>query len=89
MGDPTAIYSSVGAEYDTDGTFDVSFGLAFGRHLLLVETKEGMDSLSATYANMTQGSGFYAEMTFNQANRKLRQVIYTHVTSCCALSLII
>lgn len=71
MGDPTAIYSSLGTEYNTDGTLDVSVGVASGRHLLLVETKEGFDALSATYANMTQGSGFYAETTFNQDVRSL------------------
>ena len=71
MGDPTAIYSSLGTEYNSDGTLDVSVGLASGRHLLLVETKQGFDALSATYANMTQGSGFYAETTFNQDVRSL------------------
>ena len=71
MGDPTAIYSSFGTEYDSDGTLDVSLGVASGRHLLLVETKEGFDALKATYANMSQGSGFYAESTFNKDIRSL------------------
>lgn len=71
MGDPTAVYSSFGAEYNSDNTLDMSVGIASGRHLLLVESKGGFDALSATYANMTQGSGFYAETTFNQDVRSL------------------
>jgi len=71
MGDPTAVYSSVGAEYNSDGTLDLSVGVASGRHLLLVESKQGFYALKATYANMSQGSGFYAETTFNQDVRSL------------------
>ena len=71
MGDPTAIYSSFGMEYNTEGTFDISGGVASGNHLLFVETKDGFDALSATYANMSDGAGFYAETTFNQDVRSL------------------
>ena len=71
MGDPTAIYSSFGMEYNSEGTFDISGGVASGNHLLFVETKNGFDALSATYANMAGGSGFYAETTFNKDARSL------------------
>ncbi|MGF1753438.1 hypothetical protein L4C33_07565 [Vibrio makurazakiensis] len=65
MSDPTAIYSSVGTSFTSDGEVDVSAGFAWGEHLLSLETKQGADALSARYAWMTEGKGLYAEGYFN------------------------
>ena len=39
MADPTAVYSSLGAEVNTAGV-DMSVGVASGRHLALLESKD-------------------------------------------------
>ncbi len=61
MADPTAVYSSLGAEVNTAGV-DMSVGVASGRHLALLESKDGFDKLKLTYANMKDGQGFYTEV---------------------------
>ncbi|AQS39319.1 hypothetical protein Sps_04213 [Shewanella psychrophila] len=69
MSDPTAVYSSIGVKADSSGTLDASTGFAWGSNQLLVESKGGAESLSLTYANMSQGSGFYGEASGNSAQR--------------------
>lgn len=65
MSDPTAVYSSVGTSFTSDGEVDLSAGFAWGEHLLSIETKQGADALSTRYAWMREGRGLYAEGYFN------------------------
>ncbi|GAB7218791.1 hypothetical protein [Vibrio comitans] len=70
MADPTAVYSSVGAHLYTNGDFDLSAGLAWGKNMLAVESKQGMDAINVRYAHMDlwQGIGVYAESTLQLDN---------------------
>ena len=70
MADPTAVYSSFGAEVNTEGV-DMSVGFASGRHLALLESKDGFDKLKLTYANMKEGQGFYTEVGGNKDIRNV------------------
>ncbi|GEA52287.1 hypothetical protein VIN01S_30910 [Vibrio inusitatus NBRC 102082] len=65
MADPTAVYSSVGGHFYTDGDFDLSAGFAWGKNMLAVESKQGFDALNVRYAHMNlwNGVGVYAEST--------------------------
>ncbi|WP_150102042.1 hypothetical protein [Shewanella halifaxensis] len=78
MSDPTAVYSSLGISVDTREDLDVNGGFAWGVNQLLIETKGGGDSVSLTYARMTEGSGLYAETTFN---KDLRSVNAGYITT--------
>ncbi|GAD90963.1 MULTISPECIES: hypothetical protein [Vibrio] len=70
MADPTAVYSSVGAHLYTNGDLDLSAGFAWGKNMLAVESKQGMDALNVRYAHMNlwQGIGVYAESTLQLEN---------------------
>ncbi|MGR4988283.1 hypothetical protein ACPV3U_01780 [Vibrio rotiferianus] len=70
MADPTAVYSSFGAEVNSEDG-DMSIGIASGRHLALLESKGGFDKLKLTYANMTDGQGFYTEIGGNKDIRNV------------------
>lgn len=65
MADPTAVYSSFGANAYTNGDLDLSAGLAWGKNMLAIESKQGFDALNVRYANMDlwNGIGVYAEST--------------------------
>ncbi|AJR06207.1 hypothetical protein C9J03_26050 [Photobacterium gaetbulicola] len=64
MADPTAVYSSVGMGIAANGDVDASFGLAFGKHGMSLESKKGFDELKARYYWMNEGQGFYTEGYF-------------------------
>ncbi|USD42776.1 hypothetical protein J4N42_19345 [Vibrio sp. SCSIO 43135] len=65
MSDPTAVYSSVGTSFTSEGNVDLSAGFAWGKNLLSIETKNGADAINARYAWMTDGRGVYGEAYFN------------------------
>ncbi len=70
MADPTAVYSSVGAHQYADGNFDLSAGLAWGKNVVAVESKDGFDAVNVRYAqmNLWNGIGVYAESTIQLEN---------------------